>query len=51
MTRSKPSDDSSARLKNARLRQEVAGLKRRIEELEQGDGQPQPLEIHERTIR
>ena len=51
MTRSKPSDDSSARLENARLRQEVAGLKRRIEELEQGGGQPQPLEIHERTIR
>ena len=51
MTRSKPSDDSSARLENARLRQEVSGLKRRIEELEQGGGQPQPLEIHERTIR
>jgi len=51
MTRTKPPDDSSARLENARLRQKVAGLKRRIEELEQGGGQPQPLEIHERTIR
>ncbi len=51
MTRAERTDGAELRLENARLIEEVADLKRRIEELELSSGAPSALDIHKQDIR